>query len=74
MLFILGFYVVIVYLIFFKFRWLPLNLFTKSTVVMLGVVLLLGVFTALRLLTPGSANAAITTRIVEIAGRAADSC
>jgi multidrug resistance efflux pump len=67
MLPILGIYGAVVYLVFIRFRWLPLNTFTKAGIVLVGVVLLLGIFTALRLLTPVTTQAATMTRILEIA-------
>jgi RND family efflux transporter MFP subunit len=67
MLLILGIYGAVVYLVFFRFRWLPLNLFTQAGIVLAGVVLFLGIFTSLRLLTPVTTQAATMTRIVEIA-------
>lgn len=67
MVFIIGLYFALVYLVFFKFRWLPLNTVTKTIIVGLGVFILLAVVTAMRTLTPTTAQAAVTTRIVEIA-------
>ena len=67
MVFIIGLYFVLVYLAFFKFRWLPLNGFTKVALVAVGVFILLAAVTALRLKTPATTQATITTRIVEIA-------
>jgi len=67
MVFIIGLYFVLVYLVFFKFRWLPLNTVTKTIIVGLGVFILLAVLTALRTLTPTTIQGAVTTRIVEIA-------
>jgi multidrug resistance efflux pump len=67
MVFIIGLYFALVYLVFFKFRWLPLNTATKTIIVGAGVFILLSVITALRIYTPATAQAAITTRIVEIA-------
>jgi len=67
MVFIVGLYLALVYLVFFKYRWLPLNTITKTIVVGVGVFILLSVFTAMRTLTPATAEAAVTTRIVEIA-------
>jgi multidrug resistance efflux pump len=67
MVFIIGLYFALVYLVFFKFRWLPLNTVTKTIIVGLGVFILLAVLTAMRTLTPTTAQAAVTTRIVEIA-------
>jgi multidrug resistance efflux pump len=67
MVFIIGLYFALVYLVFFKFRWLPLNTATKTIIVGLGVFILLAVLTAMRTLTPTTIQAAVTTRIVEIA-------
>jgi len=67
MVFIIGLYFALVYLVFFKFRWLPLNTVTKTIIVGLGVFILLAVLTALRTLTPTTIQGAVTTRIVEIA-------
>jgi RND family efflux transporter MFP subunit len=67
MLAILGIYGTVVYLVFIRFRWLPLNVVTNTLIVLVGVVLFLGIFTALRLLTPVTTQAATMTRIVEIA-------
>jgi len=67
MVFIIGLYVALVYLVFFKFRWLPLNTATKTIIVGLGVFILLLVLTAMRTLTPTTIQATIATRIVEIA-------
>lgn len=67
MVFIIGLYFALVYLVFFKFRWLPLNTVTKTIIVGLGVFIFLSVLTALRTLTPTTIQGAVTTRIVEIA-------
>lgn len=67
MVFIVGLYFALVYLLFFKFRWLPLNTATKTIIVGVGVFILLAVLTAMRTLTPTTIQAAVTTRIVEIA-------
>jgi len=67
MVIIIGLYFLLVYLLFFKFRWLPLNGFSKTAIVAVGVFILLVAVTALRLKTPATAQAAILTRIVEIA-------
>lgn len=67
MVFIIGLYFLLVYLLFFKFRWLPLNGFTRTVIVAVGVFILLAAVTALRLKTPTTVQATITTRIVEIA-------
>jgi RND family efflux transporter MFP subunit len=67
MVFIIGLYFALVYLVFFKFRWLPLNTATKTIIVGVGVFILLAVLTAMRTLTPTTIQAGVTTRIVEIA-------
>jgi len=67
MVFIIGLYSVLVYVVFFKFRRLPLNTATKTVIISAGVFILLSVVTALRVLTPATTEAAITTRIVQIA-------
>ena len=67
MLFIVGIYFALVYLTFFRFRWLPLNVFTKTVVIVLGVSIFLGVITELRTKTPASAQAEVTAYITEIA-------
>lgn len=67
MVFIIGLYFALVYLLFIKFRWLPLNAFTRTAIVAVGVFILLAAVTALRLNTPATVQASITTRIVEIA-------
>ena len=66
MIFVIIIYALLVYFVFFKFRWLPLNVFTRSFIILVGVVLSLGFFIALKLLTPATTNASITARIVEI--------
>lgn len=64
---IIGLYVVGVYLVFFKFRLLPLNVITKTLIIVLGVFIYLTVITGLRTKTPASVQAAVTTYITEIA-------
>ena len=64
---ILGGYFAIVYLIFFRFRLLPLNFLTKTIILVLGVFIFLALITELRTKTPGSAQAAVSTYIVDIA-------
>jgi multidrug resistance efflux pump len=67
MLIIVGAYAAIVYLVFFRFRWLPLNIFTRTAIVVLGVFIFLSVITELRTKTPASALASVTTFVIEIA-------
>jgi RND family efflux transporter MFP subunit len=67
MVFIIGLYFALVYLVFFKFRWLPLNTVTKTIIVGVGVFILLAVLTAMRTLTPTTVQAVVATRVVEIA-------
>jgi RND family efflux transporter MFP subunit len=63
---IIGTYLALVYLIFYKFRWLPLNGVTRTIIVGVGVFILLSTITALRLYTPTTAQGALTTQIIEI--------
>jgi multidrug resistance efflux pump len=67
MVIIIGLYFALVYLVFFRFRWLPLNGLTKTIIVVLGVFIFLGVITELRTETPASTQASVTTYITEIA-------
>ena len=67
MIIIIGLYFAFVYLVFFRFRWLPLNAFTKTAIVVLGVFIFLGVITELRTKTPASSQAEVVAYIVEIA-------
>jgi multidrug resistance efflux pump len=67
MLIIIGLYFGLVYLVFYKFRWLPINAFSGLAIMGVGVFILLAAITGLRLLTPITTQAAITTRIVQIA-------
>jgi RND family efflux transporter MFP subunit len=67
MVFIIGLYFALIYLVFFKFRWLPLNTVTKTIIVGVGVFILLAVLTAMRTLTPTTVQAVVATRVVEIA-------
>lgn len=60
-------YLVLVYLLFFKFRLLPWNRISQGLVVLIGVVILSGFLVGLQGLTPASVKGAITGRIVEIA-------
>jgi len=67
MVFVIGIYAALIYFVFFKFRWIPLNTATNTVIVAAGVFILLTAITALRIYTPATTQAAITTRIVEIA-------
>lgn len=67
MVIIIGLYFALVYLVFFRFRWIPLNVVTKTMIVVLGVFIFLGVITELRTKTPASASATVSTFIIEIA-------
>jgi multidrug resistance efflux pump len=67
MIFVVVLYGGLVYLLFFRFRLLPWNMFTQGITLLVGIVLLLGFLVGLRTLTPASTQAGITGRIVEIA-------
>jgi multidrug resistance efflux pump len=67
MLIITALYLAIVYLFFFRFKWLPWNRISQFVVVLVGVVILTGFLVGLQGLTPASAKGAITGRIIEIA-------
>ena len=67
MVIIIGLYFVLVYLVFFRFKWLPLNALTKTIIVFLGVFIFLTVITKLHTRTPASSQAAVTTYMTEIA-------
>ena len=67
MIFVLVIYLTLVYLLFFKFQWLPWNVATKVITLLAGIVLILAFLVGLRTLTPQSTQAAVTARIVEIA-------
>jgi multidrug resistance efflux pump len=60
-------YLALVYLLFFKFRVLPWNNVSQGFVVLIGTIILTGFLVGLQGLTPSSAQATITGRIVEIA-------
>jgi multidrug resistance efflux pump len=60
-------YLALVYLLFFKFRVLPWNKLSQGLVVLIGTIILTGFLVGLQGLTPSSAQATITGRIVEIA-------
>ena len=67
MVFVLVIYLILVYLLFFKFHWLPWNVATKVITLLAGIVLVLAFLVGLRTLTPQSTQAVVTARIVEIA-------
>lgn len=67
MIVIIGIYAALVYVVFFRFRWLPLNLFTKTAIIVVGLFIFLGVITELRTKTPASAHAGVTAYMAEIA-------
>jgi len=60
-------YLALVYLLFFKFKILPWNKVSQGLVVLVGTIILTGFLVGLQGLTPSSAQATITGRIVEIA-------
>jgi multidrug resistance efflux pump len=60
-------YLALVYLLFFKFRVLPWNKVSQGLVVLIGTIILTGFLVGLQGLTPSSAQATITGRVVEIA-------
>ena len=67
MLIILALYCSLVWLIFFKFKWLPWNKLTQWICLISGVVILSGFLVGLQALTPSSSQAVISGRVVEIA-------
>ena len=67
MVIILTLYIALVWLLFFKFKWLPWNKLTQWLCLIVGVVILSGFLVGLQALTPSSSEAVITGRIVEIA-------
>ena len=60
-------YLVLVYLLFFKLRWLPWNSITQGLTLLVGVVILTAFLAGLQGLTPSSSQGQIITRITEIA-------
>ena len=60
-------YLALVYLLFFKFKWLPWNRVSQIICLVIGVVILSGFLVGLQGLTPSSSQALISGRIVEIA-------
>ena len=67
MVIILALYISLIWLLFFKFKWLPWNKLTQWLCLIVGVVILSGFLVGLQALTPSSSEAVITGRIVEIA-------
>jgi multidrug resistance efflux pump len=60
-------YLVLVYLLFFKLRWLPWNKLTQGLTLLIGVIILTAFLVGLQGLTPSSSQGQVTTRITEIA-------
>jgi multidrug resistance efflux pump len=60
-------YLVLVYLLFFKFHMLPWNKITQGLTVLIGAVILTAFLVGLQGLTPASTQGVVTGRIVEIA-------
>ncbi|MCP4044851.1 MAG: HlyD family secretion protein [Gammaproteobacteria bacterium] len=67
MVIILTLYISLIWLLFFKFKWLPWNKLTQWLCLIVGVVILSGFMVGLQTLAPSSSEAVITGRIVEIA-------
>ena len=67
MIIIIVVYVVALYLIFFKFRWLPWNSWTQYSSLFIGIVVMTAFLVGLRNTAPSSSQAAITARVIEIA-------
>jgi len=67
MIFIIVIYVELIYLVFFKFRWLPWNKWTQNVTLFIGIVVLTAFLVGLRNTTPSSTQAAVTALVVEIA-------
>jgi len=66
MLIILVLYLSLIWLLFFKLKWLPWNKLTQWLCLIAGVVILSGFLVGLQALTPSSSEAVIAGRIVEI--------
>jgi multidrug resistance efflux pump len=64
---VLVLYGALVYLLIFKFKVIPRNIFTRLAVLLIGIALAVWFLAGLRTLTPASSQAAITGRVVEIA-------
>ena len=67
MVIIVILYLALVYLLFFKLRWLPWNGITQGLTLLFGVVILMAFLTGLQSLAPASTQATITTQVIEIA-------
>jgi len=67
MVLILVLYVALIWLLFFKFKWLPWNSLTQWACIIIGTVILSGFLVGLKALAPSSSQAYITGQIVEIA-------
>jgi multidrug resistance efflux pump len=66
MVIILVLYISLIWLLFFKLKWLPWNRLTQWISLIVGVVILSGFLVGLKGLTPASKEAVITGRVVEI--------
>lgn len=60
-------YTALVYLVFFKFEWVPWNKGTRLIALSIGIVILSGFMVGLENLTPGSSQAVVMGRVVDIA-------
>ena len=67
MVVILILYGALVYLLIFKFKVIPRNIFTRLAVLLIGITVAVWFLAGLQTLTPSSSQAAVTGRIVEIA-------
>lgn len=67
MLIITTLYLALVWLLFFKFKWLPWNKFTQWICLLVGTVILSAFLVGLQSLTPSSSQAVVTARIVDVA-------
>ena len=66
MVMILGLYLALVYLIFFKLKLLPFNKVRQAIVVLIGTIILTGFLVGLQTLTPASVQAFVGGFITEI--------
>jgi multidrug resistance efflux pump len=69
MFIILGLYFAGVYLVFFKFKVLPLNKFTETMIALVGLTIGLYFYVALQTLTPASVRGEVTGPITEISSQ-----
>ena len=67
MVIILVLYICLIWILFFKFKWLPWNKVSQWICIIVGTVILSGFLVGLQALTPSSSQAYITGQIVEIA-------